>query len=129
MLNIVKKIFGDKHEKNLKILWPVVEEINQEYEKLKLLSDDELRAKTKEFKDKINEFTAETRKQIDELKEKLHGDEDFDRVAAYDELDELNDKLDEEYEEVLNQILPEAFAVVKSTCERLVGKSWTYCRK
>ncbi len=65
MLNIVKKIFGDKHEKSLKLLWPVVEEINQEYEKLKQLSDDELRAKTQEFKNKINEFTAETRKQID----------------------------------------------------------------
>jgi len=62
MINIVKKIFGDKHEKNLKLLWPVVEEINQEYEKLKTLSDDELRGKTKEFKDKINEHTAETRK-------------------------------------------------------------------
>ncbi len=125
MLNIVKKIFGDKHEKNLKILWPVVEEINQEYEKLKQLSDDELRAKTQEFKDKISEFTAETRKQIDELKEKLHSDEDFDRGAAYDELDALEEKLNEEYEEILNQILPETFAVVKSTCERLVGKSWT----
>ncbi|MBV6422200.1 MAG: Protein translocase subunit SecA [Ignavibacteriaceae bacterium] len=125
MLNIVKKIFGDKHEKNLKLLWPVVEEINQEYEKLKQLSDDELRAKTQEFKNKINEFTAETRKQIDELKSKLQSDEDFDRGTAYDELDGLNDKLDEEYEEILSQILPEAFAVVKSTCERLVGKSWT----
>jgi preprotein translocase subunit SecA len=125
MLNIVKKIFGDKHEKNLKVLWPVVEEINQEYEKLKQLSDDELRAKTKEFKDKISEFTSETRKQIAELKEKLQSDEDFDRTAAYDELDTLNEKLDEEYEEILNQILPEAFAVVKSTCERLVGKSWS----
>ncbi len=125
MLNIVKKIFGDKHEKNLKLLWPVVEEINQEYEKLKQLSDDELRAKTKEFKDKVNEFTAETKKQINELKEKLHSDEDFDRGAAYDELDALEEKLNEEYEEILNQILPETFAVVKSTCERLVGKSWT----
>lgn len=125
MLNIVKKIFGDKHEKSLKLLWPVVEEINQEYEKLKQLSDDELRAKTQEFKNKINEFTAETRKQIDELKSKLQSDEDFDRGTAYDELDGLNDKLDEEYEEILSQILPEAFAVVKSTCERLVGKSWT----
>jgi len=125
MLNIVKKMFGDKHEKSLKLLWPVVEEINQEYEKLKQLSDDELRAKTQEFRDKINEFTAETKKQIEELKEKLHGDEDFDRGAAYDELDALEEKLNEEYEEVLNQILPEAFAVVKSTCERLVGKSWT----
>lgn len=125
MLNVLKKIFGDKHEKNLKVLWPVVEEINQEYEKLKKLTDDELRAKTREFKDKINEYTAETRKQIDELKQKLQSDEEFDRTAAYDELDQLNKKLDEEYEEILNQILPEAFAVVKSTCERLVGKSWT----
>ncbi|MEB2296019.1 MAG: preprotein translocase subunit SecA, partial [Ignavibacteria bacterium] len=83
------------------------------------------RAKTQEFKNKINEFTAETRKQIDELKSKLQSDEDFDRGTAYDELDGLNDKLDEEYEEILSQILPEAFAVVKSTCERLVGKSWT----
>ena len=57
MLNIVKKIFGDKHEKNLKLLWPVVEEINSEYDKLKLLSDDELKAKTAEFKEKINELT------------------------------------------------------------------------
>ena len=89
MLNVLKKIFGDKHEKNLKLLWPVVDEINQEYEKLKQLTDDELRAKTQEFKDKINEFTAETRKQIDELKEKLQSDEDFDRNAAYDELDAL----------------------------------------
>ncbi len=125
MLNVLKKIFGDKHEKNLKLLWPVVDEINQEYEKLKQLTDDELRAKTQEFKDKINEYTAEIRKQIDELKEKLQGDEDFDRNAAYEELDALEEKLNEEYEEILNQILPEAFAVVKSTCERLVGKTWT----
>jgi preprotein translocase subunit SecA len=125
MLNIVKKIFGDKHEKSLKLLWPYVDEINQEYEKLKSLTDDELRAKTQEFKDKINEFTSETRNRIEELKTKLQSDEDFDRGAVYDELDELFEKLNEEYEEILNQLLPEAFAVVKSTCERLLGKSWT----
>ncbi|MCW9096248.1 MAG: DEAD/DEAH box helicase, partial [Ignavibacteriaceae bacterium] len=125
MLNIVKKIFGDKHEKSLKLLWPYVDEINQEYEKLKNLTDDELRAKTEDFKKQINEYTAETRKRIDELKEKLQSDEDFDRGAVYDELDDLFDKLNDVYEEILNQLLPEAFAVVKSTCERLLGKSWT----
>ena len=125
MLNIVKKIFGDKHEKNMRLLWPYVDEINQEYEKLKSLTDDELRAKTKEFKDQINEFTSETRNHIEELKAKLQGDEDFDRGAVYDEVDDLFDKLNEEYEEILNQLLPEAFAVVKFTCERLLGKSWT----
>jgi len=53
MLNIIKKIFGDKHTKETKLLWPIVEEINVEYEKIKNLSDDELRAKTSEFKEKI----------------------------------------------------------------------------
>jgi preprotein translocase subunit SecA len=125
MLNIVKKIFGDKHEKNLKELWPVVDVINGEYEKVKSLSDDELKAKTGEFKERINEHTSETRKQIDELKTKLQSDEDFDRNAAYDELEKLQEILNEEYEAILDELLPEAFAVVKSTCERLVGKSWT----
>ncbi|MGD8305615.1 MAG: preprotein translocase subunit SecA [Ignavibacteria bacterium] len=125
MAGIFKKIFGDKHEKELKPLWPIVQEINEEYEKLKSLSDDQLREKTSEFKEKIQEHTRETRESIEELKAKLQSDEDFDRHAAHDELDELNDQLDEEYEEILDQLLPEAFAVVKCTCERLVGKSWT----
>ncbi|MBT8380308.1 MAG: preprotein translocase subunit SecA [Ignavibacteria bacterium] len=125
MLNIVKKIFGDKHEKNLKELWPVVDIINGEYEKIKSLSDEELKEKTAEFKERINEHTAETRKQIDELKTRLQSNEDFDRNAAYDELDALEEQLNEEYEAILDELLPEAFAVVKSTCKRLVGKSWT----
>ncbi len=125
MLKIIKKIFGDKHEKDIKYLWPIVAEINEEYEKIKDLSDDQLKAKTTEFKEKIQKHTEETRNQIEEIKTKLQTDEDFDRNAAYDELDELNEQLNEEYEEILDQLLPEAFAVVKSTCERLLGKSWT----
>jgi preprotein translocase subunit SecA len=124
MLNVIKKVFGDKHGKVLNELWPVVDEINQEYAKIKDLSDDELKAKTSEFKEKINEHTSETRNKINELRTKLQGDEDFDRQAAYDELDNLEEQLNEEYEEILDRLLPEAFAVVKSTCERLVGKSW-----
>lgn len=125
MLKLIKKIFGDKHEKDLKVLWPVVDEINNHYETIKNLTDEELRNKTKEFKEKIQAHTAEKRKQIDELKARLQSDEDFDRNAAYDELDGLQDELNDEYEEILDQLLPEAFAVVKSTCARLVGKSWT----
>jgi preprotein translocase subunit SecA len=125
MLNIIKKIFGDKHEKDIKIYWPIVQEINEEYGKLKGLSDDELKAKNAEFKQKINDHTAETRKAIEEIRKRLQSDEDFDRQAAYDQLDELEEKLNEEYEEILDQLLPEAFAVVKSTCERLLGKTWS----
>jgi preprotein translocase subunit SecA len=125
MLKVFKKIFGDKYEKDLKLLWPVVEEINEEYEKLKKIPDEELKAKTEEFKQKIQEHTKETREKLEELKEQLQSDEDFDRQAVHDEVDKLNEQLNEEYEEILDELLPEAFAVIKSTCERLVGKSWT----
>ena len=125
MKNILKKIFGDKHTKDVKELWPIVGEINSEYEKIKSLSDDELRSVTSEFKEKIKNFTSETKQKIDELKTRLQSDEDFDRQAAYDNLDSLEEQLNDEYEEIMNEILPEAFAVIKSTCERLVGKSWT----
>ena len=74
-LKIVKKIFGDKYAKNIKELSPVVDEINQEYEKIKDLSDDELRQKTVEFKEKIQNETSELREQIDEIKKQLQSDE------------------------------------------------------
>ena len=125
MINIVKKIFGDKHSKDFKLLWPVVEEINEEYEKIRNLTDDQLKEKTGELKEKIQNHVAETKQKIDEIRERLHSDEDFDRQASYDELDEFEEELDDKYEEILDEILPEAFAVVKSTCERLLGKTWT----
>ena len=125
MLKIIKKLFGDKHEKDLKVILPIVDEINGYYETIKNLTNDELKSKTTEFKEKIKAHTEETHNLIAELKKRLQSDEEFDRNAAYDELDGLEDKLSDEYEEILDEILPEAYAVVKSTCQRLVGTSWT----
>jgi len=122
---IFKKVFGDKNEKAMKDLWPIVDVINNEYEKLKDLSDDELRGKTDAFKEKIQSYTEETRNSIDEIKTKLKADSiEEDRNSLYDRLDDLKDELDQKYEEILDEILPEAFAVVKDTCRRLVGNSW-----
>ena len=123
MLNIVKKLFGDKHAKNLKELSPIVDEINQEYEKIKDISDDELRQKTVEFKEKIQNETSELRNKIEELNKQLQSDEDFDRQKIYDELDSLEEELNETYESILDEILPEAYAVIKFTCIRLLGKT------
>ena len=122
---LIKKVFGDKNEKAIKDIWPVVDEINQEYSKLQNLTDDELRAKTKVFKEKIQNETADIRNKLDDLKTKLRADElDEDRSQIYDEIDKLEIDLDEKYEEILTEILPEAFAVIKDTCRRLVGESW-----
>ena len=124
MLDIFKKVFGDKHTKDAKTLWPIAEEINIEYEKIKNLSEEELKAKTVEFRQRIEDYVAETKQKIEEIKTRLHSDEEFDRNAAYDELDKLEEELHEKYEEILDELLPEAFAVVKATCEKLLGTSW-----
>lgn len=123
---IIKKVFGDRNTKILKDLWPIVDEIKAEYEKIKDLSEDELKNKTVEFKAKIESETEELRTQISELKEKVKADDfEGDLDEEHDTLDSLNDELDEKYDEVLSEILPEAFAVVKATCVKLVGTSWT----
>ncbi|MCF8354802.1 MAG: preprotein translocase subunit SecA [Melioribacteraceae bacterium] len=121
----MKKLFGDKNTKAMKELWPIVDEINAEYEKLQSLSDDELRAKTDEFKSRILESTKQTRERLEEIKNNLQ-DDDFegDKHLIYDELEKLEDQLTDEYENVLDELIPETFAVVKDTCRRLVGKTW-----
>ncbi len=123
--NILKKVFGDKNKKAVKDLWPIVDKVNEEYKKLENLSDDELREITAEFKNRLQEETKELREEIEGIKEKLKLDEiDEDRNDLYDKLDKLNEELDEKYEEILDDILPQAYAVVKDTCRRLVGKTW-----
>jgi len=125
MLNLIKKIFGDRNAKDIKLLWPIVEQIKDEYEKIKDFSEDELKAKTVEFKAKIQEETEELRNKISELRLQLQSnDESIDRHSAYDEIDKLEEDLNDKYEDVLDEILPEAFAVVKCTCERLLGTEW-----
>ena len=121
---LLKKIFGDKNTKAVNEILPIVEQINQEYEKLTNLTDDQLREKTSEFKLRIQEYVGELKTRIEELKVTLQDDEIEDKNTIYDELEALEDELHEKYQEILNEILPEAFAVVKDTCRRLVGKEW-----
>ncbi|MBS3946123.1 MAG: preprotein translocase subunit SecA, partial [Melioribacter sp.] len=122
---LLKKIFGDKNARVTKDLWPVVEEIYGHFEELKNLSDDQLKAKTAEFKNKIFSETEDLRNQLDEHKTKLQQVQSSEeKHTLYDEIEQINNELDEKYEQILDELLPEAFAVVKETCRRLVGKSW-----
>jgi len=125
MKKLIKIIFGDKHSKNIKQLWPIVDEINEEFEKIKDFTGEQLKAKTIEFKERVQKESEEIRQKIAELKEQLKSNEDLDRISIYDEIDELEDELNEKYEEILDGLLPEAFAVIKATCYKLLGKSWT----
>ncbi|NUM71936.1 MAG: preprotein translocase subunit SecA [Ignavibacteriaceae bacterium] len=123
--NLFKVVFGDKNTKAQKELWPVVNEINEIYQTLQNLTDDELRGKITSLRERLNEETRELREKIDEHNTRLKSDDEKDMQKVYDELDEVQAELDEKYEELLDEILPEVFAIVKDTCRRLVGSQYT----
>eukprot|EP01035_Chromulina_nebulosa_P060433 gene60433-82687_t len=116
----ISKIFGDKSEKDIKEMKPLVDEINRYFEQYKGLSNDELRGKTIEFKNRIADFLKEIDAEIAELRYRTEGGElnIEETEGIFNEIDKLKKKRDEELEKVLKQILPEAFAVVKETARR-----------
>src|ERR1700722_12890933 len=122
MIGILAKIFGgNKSEKDIKSILPIVEEINKHFDSYKSLTNDELRAKTSVFKTRITDHLAEIDTKIAELN-KSADELPFNDIAGkdvlYQEIDKLKKDRDEEIEEVLGTLLPEAFAVVKETARR-----------
>ena len=119
MLGILSKIFGSKQQRDIKHYLPLVEQTNAEFEQLQSLSHDELRAKTHDFRQRIKEYLADIDKDIAEVHQEALSAEDLDeKEELFKEEDELKKKRDELLEEVLMDILPEAFAVVKETARR-----------
>ncbi|MCK9208959.1 MAG: preprotein translocase subunit SecA, partial [Salinivirgaceae bacterium] len=118
--NLLTKFFGNKSDRDIKEIMPYVEKTKTEYEKLQNLSNDQLRDKTKELQQRINEFIQKENQEIAELKLKLDSDalEIDQREEIYDAIDKIEKQIDDKIEDVLTQILPEAFAVIKETARR-----------
>jgi preprotein translocase subunit SecA len=116
----ITKIFGSKSDRDLKELNPVVGLVNEAFAKLQSLSDDDLRNKTQQLKDQIKERLAVIDQEIEELKlESQVADIDLiDKDNLFKRIDQLKKNRDTELELVLNDILPDAFAVVKETARR-----------
>ncbi|MDG1046184.1 MAG: preprotein translocase subunit SecA [Bacteroidia bacterium] len=121
LVNGIQKLFGNKADKDVKGLEPFVGKINTEFTKLEGLTNDELRGKTTSFKNQVNDYLSEIDKKIADLKSEIKNTtvhEIDKREDAYDQIDSLEEERDKKLEEILNQILPEAFAVVKETARR-----------
>lgn len=114
-------IFGSKQGRDIKLLAPRVEQIKEEYAKLQSLSNDELRNKTRELKERIAEFLKDIDTELADIDTQLEENPDME-VAEKDRLfkrqDDLKKERDQELEKVLDDILAEAFAVVKETARR-----------
>lgn len=119
LVDIIKKVFGSKSERDMKQVKPILEKVLAAYKDIDKLSNDELRARTEDLKKKIREREEPFEKRIVEIKEHLESDipvSEKEKLAT--ESDKLVKEEDEEIEKVLNEILPEAFAIMKSTARR-----------
>ncbi|MBI2257613.1 MAG: preprotein translocase subunit SecA [Flavobacteriia bacterium] len=120
--SILKTIFGDKSAQDTKKYQPIIDQTKKYSEKLQSLTDDELRNKTFEFKVKLKESISSFDKELDELKNKANLDSTpiFEKDELYNRIDEITNEIDTKLEEVLLEIMPEAFAVIKETSRRWV---------
>lgn len=120
MLGFLTKLFGGhKSEKDIKTILPVVKQINDAFEKLQSLPVDQLRNKTQEFRQRISAHLAKIDSTIAERQLAAENAEDVtEKDVVYQEIDKLKKDRDKQLEEVLEELLPEAFAVVKETARR-----------
>ncbi|MFN8393240.1 MAG: preprotein translocase subunit SecA [Bacteroidia bacterium] len=120
MLKLLQKLFGNKQDKDVKELQPYVTKITAEYAKLRNLSDDELRARSDNFRQRIQAHIKDITAEIAAKKKQAESTEDL--IASermYEEAEKMRKERNKQVEQILLEILPEAFAVVKETARRL----------
>jgi preprotein translocase subunit SecA len=116
---ILKKLFGSKADRDMKQLKPILDQVLAAYGPIDKLSNDELRAKTNELKAQLRECEAPFEKRIAEIKQKLEEDIPVnEKESLATESDKIVKDEDEAIEKKLDEILPEAFAIMKSTARR-----------
>ena len=117
---ILKKLFGNKSQRDLKEIDPYVQKVKAVYPEIEKLSNDELRARIDDVRQRIQSAVAEDKQRIADLKAGVE-DLDFDkREAVWDEVDKIEKNILDKYEKALDEVLPEVFAVVKDTARRFV---------
>ncbi len=115
---VLGKILGNKSERDIKEVSPIIEKIKEEYERITRLSNDGLREESDKLKQIIDERIKPEEDEIAALKEKVEEVDIQESEKIYEQIDKLEEKIDEKIEDVLNEVLPTAFAIVKETARR-----------
>ncbi|WP_029901902.1 preprotein translocase subunit SecA [Prevotella sp. 10(H)] len=116
--DILSSLFGNKSQRDLKEINPYVDRIKAAYPSIEKLSHDELRAKTAEIRQQVQDYVATEKNRIEELKASVESMEIDQREEVWAEVDKLEKEVTDKYEEVLEQVLPEVFSIVKETARR-----------
>ena len=117
--DFLSKLFGNKAQRDLKEIMPIVDKITAIYPSIAQLTNDELRARTEAIKQRLRDVVQNERDQIAALRAKIEETEINEREKIYTEIDKLEKHITEKLENTLDESLPEAFAIVKDTARRL----------
>ena len=115
---ILKALFGDKSTRDMKLIQPYVDKVKATYPEIKALSNDELRAKTKEIQKYVQDAGKEQREKIAELRTTIEATPIEDREAIFNQIDKLEKEALDNYEKALDEVMPVAFSIVKDTARR-----------
>ena len=118
LVEFITKLFGNKSQKDMRGIMPYVEKIKVAYEEIDALTNDELRARSAALMARIQERVADKKARVVELKANIEALEIDKREKVYNEIDHIEKDIKATYEIVLQEILPEVFAIVKSTARR-----------
>ena len=114
----LKSLFGDKSTRDMKLIQPLVETVKSVYPSIKALSNDELRAKTKEIQAYVQDSAKEEREKIDQLRATIEDTPIDEREKIFNEIDDIEKVALDKYEKALNEVMPVAFSIIKDTARR-----------
>ncbi|MBQ1645689.1 MAG: preprotein translocase subunit SecA [Prevotella sp.] len=121
----LKSLFGDKSSRDMKLIQPMVEVVKSKYDEIKALSNDDLRAKTKEIQAFVQDSAKEEKDKIAELKATIEDTPLDEREEIFNQIDKLEKEALDKYEKALDEVMPIAFCIVKDTARRFAENEET----
>ena len=122
---ILKSLFGDKSSRDMKLIQPLVEKVKAAYPEIEKLSNDELRAKSKEIQKQVQDAAKPFQEKIDAIKAKIEETPIDEREPMFNEIDKLDKEMLDALEKELNDVMPIAFSIVKDTARRFAQNEET----
>ena len=115
---ILQSLFGNKSTRDMKLIQPLVEKVKATYDEIKALSNDQLRAKTKEIQAYVQNAAKEQKEKIADLKAQIEETPIDERESLFNQIDKLEKEALEVYEVALNEVMPVAFGIMHDTARR-----------
>ena len=122
-ISFLQSVFGNKSSRDMKLIQPLVEKVKAAYPEIQALSNDELRAKTKELQQYVQGSATEQKNKIAELKAKIEDTPIDEREVIFNQIDKLEKEVLDIYEKALDEIMPVAFSIMKDTARRFAENS------